>query len=90
MSNRYKLVFFTPPVDLPKIKAAIFAAGAGTYPGPGNYTEVCFTTTGLGQFKPGAGSNPTIGALGEVEEVAEVSTHPYEEPVYDVYKLEDF
>ena len=34
-------------------KSAIFAAGAGRYPGPGGYTECAFTTKGIGQFRPG-------------------------------------
>ncbi|KAL8405577.1 hypothetical protein RB596_004446 [Gaeumannomyces avenae] len=106
--SRYKLVFFTPPVDLPKVKAAIFETGAGTI---GEYTHCCFTTSGMGQFKPGAAANPHIGQTGGgLEEVAEEkceilcsgreqtcsavealkSAHPYEEPAYEVYKLEDF
>ncbi|KAF2166235.1 hypothetical protein M409DRAFT_23427 [Zasmidium cellare ATCC 36951] len=108
--TRYKLVFFTPPQYLPAIKTAIFAAGAGRYPGPGGYTECCFTTPGVGSFKPGDSANPHIGERGKVEEVGEVRcetlcvgrevardavealkrSHPYEEPAYEVYKLEDF
>ncbi|KAF7191626.1 GTP cyclohydrolase 1 type 2-like [Pseudocercospora fuligena] len=68
-TQRYKLVFFTPPTDLPKIKSAIFAAGAGQY-GP-KYSECCFTTPGIGQFRPSAEANPHIGKPGEVEEVGE-------------------
>ncbi|EME39809.1 hypothetical protein DOTSEDRAFT_74645 [Dothistroma septosporum NZE10] len=106
-NGRYKLVFFTPPQDLPKIKEAIFAAGAGRFD---NYTECGFTTPGLGQFRPGDSANPHIGERGKVEEVREVKfetvcsgrdvmkevvtalkrTHPYEEPAYELYKLEDF
>ncbi|KAF2220064.1 GTP cyclohydrolase 1 type 2/Nif3 [Elsinoe ampelina] len=67
--DSYKLVFFTPPLDLQKIKSAIFSTGAGTY---GNYSEVCFTIPGIGQFKPGPGTNPTIGQPEKVEEVGEV------------------
>ncbi|KAK4497180.1 hypothetical protein PRZ48_011630 [Zasmidium cellare] len=109
-TDRYKLVFFTPPQYLPQIKTAIFAAGAGRYPGPGGYTECCFTTPGVGSFKPGESANPHIGERGKVEEVGEVRcetlvvgrgvvreavealkrSHPYEEPAYEVYKLEDF
>lgn len=71
-TDRYKLVFFAPPQNLPSIKEAIFAAGAGRYPGPGGYTECCFTTPGVGQFKPGDSANPHIGERGKVEEVGEV------------------
>jgi hypothetical protein len=65
----YKLSFYTPPLDLDKIKKAIFATGAGTH---GNYQEVCFFTPGVGQFRPVAGSEPVIGAVGKLEEVGEV------------------
>ncbi|USW58986.1 Putative nitrogen regulatory protein PII/ATP phosphoribosyltransferase [Septoria linicola] len=71
-SDRFKLIFFTPPQDLPKIKQAIFAAGAGRYPGPGGYTECGFATPGVGQFRPGDSANPHIGEKGKVEEVGEV------------------
>lgn len=70
--ERYKLVFFAPPQDLPKIKEAIFAAGAGRYPGSGGYTECGFATPGVGQFRPGDSANPHIGEKGKVEEVGEV------------------
>ncbi|KAK4121472.1 hypothetical protein N657DRAFT_692027 [Parathielavia appendiculata] len=108
--TRYKLVFHVPPSALDACKSAIFAAGAGRYPGPGNYTECCYTTTGTGQFRPGASANPHIGKVGELETVEEMKVetlcvgedvarkavaalkkaHPYEEPAYEVYKLEDF
>ncbi|EMC99999.1 hypothetical protein BAUCODRAFT_102194 [Baudoinia panamericana UAMH 10762] len=105
--TRYKLVFFTPPQSLAAIKTAVFATGAGTQ---GKYTECCFTTPGVGQFRPGDGAKPAIGMVGKVEEVGEVrcemlcagegvakaavealrKAHPYEEPAYEVYKLEAF
>lgn len=69
--ERYKLVFFAPPVDLAPIKEAIFATGAGSYPGAGNYTKCAFTTPGIGQFLPGDEANPHIGQPGKVEEVGE-------------------
>ncbi|TKA32109.1 hypothetical protein B0A50_01356 [Salinomyces thailandicus] len=108
--HRYKLIFFTPPQALPAIKTAVFATGAGSYPGPGGYTECCFTTPGVGQFKPGDSANPAVGEKGKLEEVGEArcevlclgetvarqavdalkQAHPYEEPAYEVYKLEPF
>ncbi|KAI6788707.1 hypothetical protein KC363_g4245 [Hortaea werneckii] len=108
--QRYKLIFTTPPQNLPTIKTAVFATGAGSYPGPGGYTEVCFTMPGVGQFRPGNSANPSIGEKGKLEEVGEVrceilcvgegiarqavealkQSHPYEEPAYEVYKLENF
>lgn len=71
VSKRFKLVFFVPPSDLEKCKAAIFAVGAGRYPGPGSYTECAFTTLGTGQFRPGDAANPHIGKVGNLEEVEE-------------------
>jgi hypothetical protein len=69
---RFKLVFFVPPSALAACKTAIFAAGAGRYPGPGNYTECCWTTMGTGQFRPGDAAKPHLGSVGALEEVQEV------------------
>lgn len=105
--DRYKLIFFVPHPQLESCKEAIFATGAGSFPG-GKYTKCCFQTPGTGQFLPGDGANPNIGAVGTLEYVEEmkveilcvgretmldavtalVKTHPYEEPAYEVYKLE--
>ena len=70
-ATRFRLVFFVPPSALEACKAAIFAAGAGRYPGPGNYTECCWTTMGTGQFRPGDAANPHIGSVCILEEVQE-------------------
>ena len=69
---RFKLVFFAPESALKACKIAIFAAGAGRYPGPGNYTECCWTAMGIGQFRPGDTANPNIGSVGKLEEVKEL------------------
>lgn len=71
-SVRYKLVIFVPPTSLPPIKEAIFATGAGSYPGVGSYSKVCFTTPGIGQFLPGEDAKPAIGQPGKLEELGEV------------------
>jgi hypothetical protein len=71
VKKRFKLVFFVPPENLQAVKSAIFAAGAGKYPGPGNYTECAWRTLGTGQFRPGDTANPHIGKVGAVEEVQE-------------------
>lgn len=68
---RFKLIFYVPESSLKACKTAIFAAGAGRYPGPGNYTECCWTVMGTGQFRPGATANPNIGSVGVLEEVKE-------------------
>ena len=108
--QKFKLVFNVPVSGLEACKTAIFAAGAGRYPGPGKYTECCFVTMGTGQFRPGDKANPHIGKVGELEyvESAKVEAlcvgadtvkkavealkeaHPYEEPSYDVYKMENY
>ncbi|EGE00257.1 Structural toxin protein RtxA [Trichophyton interdigitale] len=108
--TRFKLIFHVPTAALEACKTAIFAAGAGKYPGPGNYTECCFTTVGTGQFRPGNSANPHIGSVGTLEKVEEAKVetlcvgeevvkkavaalkqaHPYEEPSYEVFKMEDF
>ena len=70
--QRFKLVFFTPPSAAAACKRAIFAAGAGRYPGPGGYTECAWTSSlGTGQFRPGDAANPHLGRVGELEEVEE-------------------
>lgn len=68
---RFKLIFFVPESALQVCKTAIFAAGAGHYPGPGKYTECCWTAMGTGQFRPGDTANPNIGSTGVLEEVKE-------------------
>lgn len=73
-ATRYKLVFFAPVEAMQKCKDAIFAVGAGRYPGPGDYTHCGFSIRGVGQFKPGSTANPHIGSAGSahVEEVEEI------------------
>lgn len=72
MSSKFKLVFFVPTASLDIVKKAVFAAGAGRFPGPGNYTECAWQTLGTGQFRPGDAANPNIGKVGVLEHVEEV------------------
>jgi len=60
-----------PLTAIEACKAAIFAVGAGKYPGSGNYSECCFTTIGIGQFRPGDTANPHLGSVGKLEEAQE-------------------
>lgn len=69
---RFTLVFYAPPAAVAACKTAIFRAGAGRYPGAGNYTECCWSTSGTGQFRPGDAANPHIGRPGTLEETPEV------------------
>lgn len=68
---RFKLIFYVPTSSLAACKAAVFAAGAGRYPGIGNYTECCWTALGTGQFRPGNAAKPNVGKVGELEEIQE-------------------
>lgn len=99
----FKLIFFVPPAQSDRVKAAIFATGAGTL---GNYAEVAFETPGTGQFRPLAGACPHTGHPGELTRCEElrveilctpaqirpaldalVAAHPYESPAREVYRL---
>lgn len=71
MPDRYKLVFFVPTENAEACKEAIFATGAGSFPG-GKYTKCCFQTPGTGQFLPNEGANPAIGDVGAVERCEEL------------------
>ena len=66
--KRYKLVMYVPESHADRLREAIGAAGAGVI---GDYTHCTFTIKGTGRFKPGAGSNPTIGHVGKLEAVDE-------------------
>ncbi|GKZ73507.1 hypothetical protein AnigIFM60653_005193 [Aspergillus niger] len=69
--DRYKLVFFVPHSHLEACKEAVFATGAGTFPG-GKYRKCCFQMPGQGQFLPSEGANPAIGEVGTIETVEEM------------------
>ncbi|GAA2488807.1 hypothetical protein [Terrabacter carboxydivorans] len=62
------LVVYVPVGDTDTLLEALFAAGAGAV---GDYRECAFVTPGTGQFRPVDGANPTIGAVGDLEKVAE-------------------
>ncbi|KAI0013992.1 GTP cyclohydrolase 1 type 2/Nif3 [Xylariaceae sp. FL0662B] len=70
--KKFSLIFYAPPSAVQACKTAIFQAGAGRYPGPGNYTECCWSAMGTGQFRPGDAANPHIGQVGALEETPEV------------------
>ncbi|KAJ6786427.1 hypothetical protein PWT90_04049 [Aphanocladium album] len=72
MVPRFSFIFHAPAAAVEACKTAIFKAGAGRYPGPGSYTECCWSTKGTGQFRPGATANPNIGSVGTLEHVEEV------------------
>lgn len=63
-----KLVTYVPTKDLASLKEALYAAGAGHI---GNYDSCGFMVEGKGNFRPLDGANPTIGKVGDLEEVNE-------------------
>jgi hypothetical protein len=100
----YKLVTFVPAAHLDPLRQALFAAGAGSI---GAYDQCSFSVEGEGTFRGGAGTNPTIGIPGRLEQVAErrietivpaarlaevvaalMQAHPYEEPAFDLIRLD--
>ena len=100
-----KLVTYTVPENLEKLKTSLFQAGAGSI---GNYSECSFISTGIGSYKGNENSNPAIGnplTLTKTEEVkievifekhlqskvlsALFSNHIYEEVAYEIYNLEN-
>lgn len=102
----YALFFYVPESHLEQVKSALFSAGAGVI---GDYQRCCWQVLGQGQFEPMAGSQPFLGRLEQLEQVAEwrvelvvevaaikavvaalKAAHPYEEPAYGVYRLEQF
>ncbi|MGD8214009.1 hypothetical protein [Aestuariimicrobium sp. Y1814] len=62
------LVFYVPVADTNAVLEALFAVGAGRI---GDYDRCAWFTAGTGQFRPLAGANPTIGGVGELEQVNE-------------------
>jgi dinuclear metal center YbgI/SA1388 family protein len=63
-----KLVTFVPHADTGSVVDALAEAGAGAI---GDYDRCAWTASGVGTFRPGPGANPTIGAVGDIEEVPE-------------------
>ena len=64
----YKLVTFVPASHCEEVRQAINGAGAGFI---GNYSDCSFRVRGTGTFRPGAGTQPFLGQVGELEEADE-------------------
>ena len=98
-----KLYCFVPVDHLERVRAAIFAAGAGHI---GGYSECSYSVEGIGTFKAGEGTQPFVGQPGSRHAEKEarlevilpahlsrsviqamVAVHPYEEPAYDLVSL---
>lgn len=76
---------YVPEADAEKLREAIGNAGAGII---GNYSHCTFTIKGTGRFKPLEGAHPTIGSVGNLEEVSEdrIETVCEEAKLKDVLK----
>ncbi len=100
-----KLVTYTVPENVVKLKQALFAAGAGKI---GNYENCSFTSQGMGSYQGNENSNPVIGEKLELVEAHEIKLevtfekhleskilkalfdhHIYEEVAYEVYDLKN-
>lgn len=57
-----KLFCFVPVESADNVRNSIFSAGAGQI---SNYSECSFNTMGTGTFKPGTGTHPFVGEIGE-------------------------
>jgi len=98
-----KVVVFVPVSHADTVRAAMFAAGAGTI---GNYDSCSFNLAGKGTFRPLADSTPFVGTAGELHSESEIrietvcpayilnrvvnrmiEAHPYEEVAWDAYPL---
>lgn len=67
-SELVKIVVFVPITHADIVRKAMGDAGAGKI---GSYSYCTFSTRGIGRFKPGSGSHPAIGMVGEQTEVEE-------------------
>ena len=68
MNNFIKIVVFVPESHADEVRKVMGDAGAGVI---GNYSHCSFSSKGKGRFLPLTGANPTIGKVGEFEEVEE-------------------
>nr|MBP9793824.1 Nif3-like dinuclear metal center hexameric protein [Flavobacterium sp.] len=100
-----KLVTYTIPENVEKLRNALFDAGAGKI---GNYEDCSFNSKGIGTYMGNENSNPEIGERFEFVEAEEIkieitfekylqpkilkalfSKHVYEEVAYEIYDLQN-
>lgn len=98
-----KLVTFVPAAEAPKVRLALFEAGAGHI---GQYDACSYNLEGEGTFRGSEQANPYVGKRGEIHTEKEtrietilpaylqtrviktlLEVHPYEEVAYDLYPL---
>lgn len=63
-----KLAVYVPIQDADRLRQGLSEAGAGQLE---NYNSCSFSSSGTGRFKPLKNANPTIGSIGQLEEVEE-------------------
>ena len=100
-----KLVTYTIPENVEKLRNSLFDAGAGKI---GNYEDCSFNSQGIGTYLGNENSNPEIGERFEFVEAKEIkievtfekhlqskilkalfSNHVYEEVAYEIYDLQN-
>jgi dinuclear metal center YbgI/SA1388 family protein len=100
-----KLVTYTIPKNVEKVRNALFDAGAGKI---GNYEDCSFNSQGIGTYMGNENSNPEVGERFEFVEAQEIkievtfekhlqskilkalfSNHVYEEVAYEIYDLQN-
>lgn len=100
-----KLVTYTIPENVEKVRNALFDTGAGKI---GNYEDCSFNSQGIGTYMGNENSNPEIGERFEFVETQEIkievtfekhlqskilkalfSNHVYEEVAYEIYDLQN-
>ncbi|CAD0085705.1 unnamed protein product, partial [Aureobasidium mustum] len=90
--TKYKLCYFVPPSSLQATKTAIFATNlAGQFiPGPDSTPDI--GTRGKLEVLEEVRVEMQVLGRENVKKVVEVlkKAHPYEVPVYEIYKMEDF
>ena len=64
----YAIYVYIPIAAYETVTHAMFEAGAGRI---GHYDKCCWSTRGVGQFRPLKGAHPTLGTEGIIETVDE-------------------
>ncbi|WP_198266535.1 NGG1p interacting factor NIF3 [sulfur-oxidizing endosymbiont of Gigantopelta aegis] len=64
----YYLTYYIPDSDNERVKQALFESGAGKI---GNYDQCCWEVLGNGQFRALKGSQPSLGEINQLEQIAE-------------------
>lgn len=68
MTKNVKIVFGVPEAAADKVRSAMADAGIGKI---GNYDSCSFSAKGIGRFRPLEGASPSVGQVGQLEEVVE-------------------